>query len=170
MNPTPPGTEYWQWAPGLDPRTGPTVCVDIDGVLSDGRHRQHLVNQRPKDWPAFFRAAADDSVIDTQAHLLDQFADDRVIALVTSRPEWVRSATTRWLIDHDIRWDLLAMRPDDDGRPSPQVKSDVVEAMRAVALDPVFAIDDDPRNVLAYAEAGVPCLYVHSGYHSRSPR
>ena len=163
MAPTP---EAWQWAPGVAPRTGPTVCVDIDGVLADGRHRQHLVNRHPKDWPAFFRAAADDAVLDTQAHLLDQFAEGLVIALGTSRPEWVRSLTTRWLFEHDIRWDLLAMRPDDDRRPAPSVKSAIVDALRTAELEPVFALDDDPRNVLAYAEAGVPCLYVHSGYHS----
>ncbi len=165
-----PSPASWHWAPGVEPRTGPTICVDIDGVLSDGRHRQHFVSQHPKDWPSFFRAAADDPVIETQAHLLDQFADDRVIALVTSRPESIRSATTRWLVEADVRWDLLAMRAADDGRPSPLVKADVVAALREAELEPVFAIDDDPRNVLAYAEVGVPCLYVHSGYHQRSPR
>ena len=33
---------------------------DIDGVVADVRHRLHFLQRRPKDWPGFFAAAADD--------------------------------------------------------------------------------------------------------------
>jgi len=45
------------------------------------------------------------------------------------------------------------------------VKAAAVEQLRARDLEPVLAFDDDVRNVVAYAELGVPCVYIHSGYH-----
>src|SRR5262245_49979 len=51
--------EVWTWRQGpLAP--GPAVLVDIDGVVADAGHRLHLVERRPRDWDAFFAAAADD--------------------------------------------------------------------------------------------------------------
>ena len=41
----------------------PTIAVfDVDGVLADVRHRLHFVERRPKDWPGFFGAMADDAI------------------------------------------------------------------------------------------------------------
>ena len=47
-----------------------------------------------------------------------------------------------------------------------EIRSEAVEQLRRRRLEPVLAFDDDPRNVAAYAQLGVPCVYIHSGYHS----
>ena len=47
MSPTSPGS------PGL-------AVLDIDGTLSDTRHRLHHLRGRRRDWGAFFAAAGQD--------------------------------------------------------------------------------------------------------------
>ena len=145
--------------------SGATLCVDIDGVLADATHRQHLLNSRWRDWDGFFEAAGGDGLLAQQAVLLDTVADDHVIALVTARPAWIADITIDWLIDHDVRWDLLVMRSNSDFGASAKMKTGAVKKLRARGLTPVLALDDDARNVAAYAKLGVPCVYIHSGYH-----
>ena len=43
--------------------TRPLAVFDIDGVLADVRHRLRHVEQRPKDWDAFFAAEPDDPTL-----------------------------------------------------------------------------------------------------------
>ena len=57
------------------------------------------------------------------------------------------------------------MRSNGDYRRAPQVKTAAVVQLRAAGFDPVLAFDDDARNVAAYDRLGVPCVYIHSGYH-----
>ena len=145
--------------------TGPTLCVDIDGVLADATHRQHLLKSRWRDWDGFFEAAGGDGLLAQQAVLLETVADDHVIALVTARPAWIADITIDWLVEHDVRWDLLVMRSNSDFGASAKMKTAAVRNLRTRGLTPVLALDDDARNVAAYAKLGVPCVYIHSGYH-----
>jgi hypothetical protein len=41
------------------------AVIDIDGVLADVRHRLKYLEQRPKNWGAFFRAAPKDPPLQT---------------------------------------------------------------------------------------------------------
>ncbi len=153
----------WTWRAGRAAPPGPTVCVDIDGVLADATHRQYLLDYY--DWDSFFLAVGDDDLLEPQATLLTSLGADHVISLVTSRPQWVGDLTTTWLAKHEVRWDLLIMRSNADYRRAPQVKANAVQQLRTQGFDPVLAFDDDQRNVAAYQRQGVPCVYIHSGYH-----
>lgn len=156
----------WFWREKSDQnRTGPTLCVDIDGVLADATHRQHLLESRWRDWDSFFEAADGDALLTEQSALLDTVAADHVIALVTARPAWISDLTIAWLAEHDVRWDLLVMRSNGDFRQSPAMKTAAVEQLVTRDLEPVLAMDDDARNVAAYQRLGIPCVYIHSGYH-----
>ncbi len=153
----------WTWNEGKTLEPGPTVCVDIDGVLADATHRQYLLDYH--DWDSFFMAVGDDTVLEPQAALLELVSADHVVSLVTSRPYWVADLTIGWLQRCGLRWDLLIMRSNGDYRRAPQVKTNAVEQLRTSGFEPVLAFDDDERNVAAYERAGVPCVYIHSGYH-----
>ena len=63
------------------------AVFDIDGVLADVRHRLHHVASRPKDWDAFFGAAADDPPL-TEGLGAVATADraGHVIVYLTGRP------------------------------------------------------------------------------------
>ena len=39
------------------------------------------------------------------------------------------------------------------------------DALRAAGLDLEIAFEDDRRNVAMFRAAGVPCVYIHSGYY-----
>lgn len=144
---------------------GPTWCVDIDGVLADARHRQYLIEGQYQDWDQFFQAAGGDGLLEPQKILLDSVSSDTFIALVTARSDWIASLTVNWLIEHEVRWDLLVMRSTYDWRPSAVMKTEAVAQLRSRGFEPTLAIDDDRRNVAAYERLEIPCLYIHSGYH-----
>ncbi|MEZ5343640.1 MAG: hypothetical protein R2706_20065 [Acidimicrobiales bacterium] len=82
-------------------------------------------------------------------------ADTR-IALVTARSDWIAALTVRWLLEHDVRWDLLIMRSAYDWRPSAVMKQEAVGQLRSQGFEPTLAIDDDRRNVAAYEALHIP--------------
>ena len=42
----------------VSPQPSPLAVIDLDGVIADVRHRLHHLKAKPKDWDAFFAAAA----------------------------------------------------------------------------------------------------------------
>jgi phosphoglycolate phosphatase-like HAD superfamily hydrolase len=137
--------------------TRPIAVFDVDGVLADVRHRLHHVERRPKDWDAFFDAAADDPPLRTGVALAVESARDCDIVYVTGRPERLRTDTLRWFHRHGLPEGELAMRARRDRRPARQAKLDL---LRQVAADRVVAVvvDDDVQVCRAYEQAGYPVL------------
>ena len=154
--------EVWRWR---EEEREPAACVivDIDGVLADGAHRQHLV--KAKRWREFFDAAHGDAPIAETAVLLRLLDPAVVVVLLTGRPVRTRDATVTWLAEHGYRWDLLVMKEDDDFRRTHLSKREAVTTLRERGFTPVLALDDEPGNVDMYRVEGVPCLYIHSGYY-----
>ena len=154
------------WRAGPVP-AGPTVVFDVDGVLSDATHRQHFLEGPGMYWDSFFSACGEDPLIVETARagqLLD--ASYRVV-LLTARPIRVRPQTLRWLTDHAdaVRWDLLIMRDEDDWGSSRSYKAGVLRDLQGLGFDVQLALEDDPRNVEMFRKAGVPTIYIHSGYY-----
>lgn len=76
------------------------VCMDIDGVLcEDPQMRQRMGERQYLD----FLKNAIPKIIPTQ----------KVGALVTGRREKYRKQTEMWLYNHNVRYDILIMMPDD---------------------------------------------------------
>ena len=159
-----PERAHWWWraAPSKLRRA---VVVDIDGVLADAQGRQHHLSWDRRDWDAFFDACGDDPVVDEVRTLLALLDVSLVVLLVTARPLRVRDLTLSWLEDHGLRWDLLVMRPAEEHAPAVVFKRDEVDGLRDEGFVLELALEDDPRNRDMYQAAGVPCLYVHSGYY-----
>jgi len=139
---------------------------DIDGVLADASHRQHLLDGWG-DWDRFFDACGGDGLLSDQAALTQALHHDWLVVLLTSRPMWVQFQTVGWLerYDAEIGWDLLIMRPDRDWRSSASFKRDEVRGLVAAGYEVRLTLDDDRRNVAAFRNEGLPCIYIHSGYH-----
>src|SRR6185437_10347002 len=80
--------EHWTWhTEPIGP--GRAVVVDIDGVLSDARTRQHYLESPRQDWRAFFDACGEDPVIEEVQALLDLLDPELHIILLTARPHRV---------------------------------------------------------------------------------
>jgi phosphoglycolate phosphatase-like HAD superfamily hydrolase len=131
------------------------VVFDIDGVLADATHRQHLVQQRPKDWAGFFAAVGDDPVIDAGRKRLLTEAVDHEIVLVSGRPEHTRADTVAWLERNGFGPLQLILRNDNDHRRAAVAKLDLVESLGAPGQI-TRVIDDDESVVKALADKGYP--------------
>jgi hypothetical protein len=156
----------WRWR-GMPHDGGPAVVFDIDGVLADAGHRQDILfaGGKRKNWKAFFDAAGDDAVIEEVARATELIDRDLCVVLLTARPTTIQRITVTWLQQHDLRWDLLVMRPEGDFRSSPDAKRMAVHELRAAGFDLRLAFDDDRRNVDMFHDEGIPCIYIHSGYY-----
>jgi hypothetical protein len=156
----------WRWRDGPVDAPRPVAVFDLDGVLSDAAGRQHFLDgQGREDWKAFFAACGDDPLVEDVHRLLELLHPGLAVVLLTARPLTVRPQTLAWLERYRVRWDLLVMRPDGDYQPSLSFKQKVVEQLRSRRLDLRIAFEDDRRNVAMFRAAGVPCVYIHSGYY-----
>ncbi len=154
----------WRVRTGPVP-TGRVVIFDLDGVLSDAATRQHFVEGGRRDWDAFFEACGDDTVIEEVACLLELLDPALPVVLLTGRPVRVQPQTLAWLDRYGLRWDLLVMRDVGDYEAARGFKRRSVDELRALGLLPVLTFEDDRRNVEMFRAAGIPCVYIHSGYY-----
>jgi len=157
--------DNWTWA--AEPvQPGPCVLVDVDGVIANGWHRQHFLQNGKKDWKNFFANAFDDSPIEGSVALTQQFDQRTSVVLLTARPHSLHTITVEWVREHGHRWDVLIMRGRSDTRQSsPDFKKRSVAELRARDFVPQIAIDDDQRNIDMFRSLDIPALYFHSGYY-----
>lgn len=138
------------------------VICDIDGTLSDSRHREHHLAKSPADWEAFFQECDKDLVIvPVQRAIHALWMSGNTITLVSGRPERIRSKTSVWLDDNAIPHVHLLLRADDDHRPSHVTKRDMIIKHVTTALHPsetVLAIDNSEADCAMYRELGIPTM------------
>jgi hypothetical protein len=129
------------------------IAFDIDGVLADAGHREHHLGSRPKDWTAFFDAAAQDEVIEAgRTALLQAWRHDQVV-LVSGRPERLRTLTQVWLARHGFPSLDIHLRADGDHRPAQVVKSEILAALGGPAV--VTRVhEDDPKVMMVLVQHG----------------
>lgn len=120
------------------------ILVDMDGTLSNGEHRLHYINTKPKNWPAFFMAGAYDEPFPAIHRLvMDNAKIGRKIVIFTARPESNREITEMWLKEYGIPFHSVMMRKNKDYRPDFIVKHEMLlEAIMIHGGTPMFAIDD----------------------------
>ena len=161
--------DNWHFREGA-PAGGPLVILDLDGVISNASHRQHFLRGARKDFDGFFTAAGLDPPYETGLALAASIADDHAVAVLTARPNYVFDMTRSWLAAHDVRHDLLILRPES-GRGSHGFSADFkrheLSRLRAAGYEVALAVDDDERIIEMYRSEDVFALYVHSGYYER---
>ena len=159
--------DHWVWH-GEEVDPGGAVVFDLDGVLANADHRQHLLTPKPgqrKDWKRFFERAGDDALIEEVARLTLLLDSSLQRVLLTARPTTIKDITVAWLDRFHLAWDLLVMRPAGRYEPSPVAKKAAVDELRGFGFELLLAFDDDRRNVDMFHAAGIPCIYIHSGYY-----
>ncbi|MBU6243716.1 MAG: hypothetical protein KGP12_00735 [Actinomycetales bacterium] len=135
------------------------IVFDIDGVLSDARHREHHLAGRPRDWAAFFAAADQDTVIEAGRVAVLEAMSGAEVVLVSGRPERLRSVTVDWLARHGFPPLALHLRSDSDRRPAPVVKAAILDQLGGPAI--VTEVhDDDAAVVEALRQAGYAVVHV----------
>ena len=157
-----PENWWWRGEPLMPARA---AVFDVDGVLADATHRQHLVTGHRRNWPLFFDLCGKDGLIEEVANIAQLLDPMLTIVLCTARPSSVAPETLEWLARHDVRWDLLIMREWGDYNLARDFKQYTVHELRAYGFELAMAVEDDPRNKAMFDAEGIPCVYIHSGYH-----
>ena len=133
------------------------AVVDVDGVLADVRHRLHHVNQRPKDWAAFFAAAPGDPVLDVGRETVRRLAEVYDVVYLSGRPERYRDDTLAWFARHELPKGDLLLRRAGDHRPARVTKIEAMDRLSERAPIAVL-VDDDPLVCEAARAAGYDVL------------
>ncbi len=124
------------------------VLVDIDGTLSNPRHRlRHVTKGGRKDWPAFFASCDQDPPVEAVVRWTRALFSTFTVALVSGRPmDLTGGKTLWWLAHHGVPYHFLFMRRGRDRRPDTEVKqeilNDILQTLPAERI--AFAIDDRP--------------------------
>ena len=143
-----------------------TIICDIDGTLSDCSHRLHFLEN--KDWESFFAAAPQDTLNQWCFGLLENLQGQYHIVFVTGRPERTRSQTEQWMIDHEVPYYHIYMRPDflPNGKPDHRQDFEVKRELYERYLkdkDIAFVIDDRNQVVDEWRRLGLVCLQCADG-------
>ena len=121
----------------------PIVIFDMDGTLSDGRRREHLIQgPGPKNWEAYFSRMRFDDPVEITTNWARALSEDHTICIVSGRPDTYQSQTIWWLENYNIPFDFLFMRRNSDKRPDTQVKAEILSFMPKDRI--AFAVDDRP--------------------------
>ena len=131
---------------------GVVIC-DIDGCIADSRWRDDRA----------YHQLSGDKPVETVIKIVNLLASEpcyNTVILITGRPNACRMATIGWLTSHDVRWDYLLMRPDDDHAPSADLKLRLMKES-ARGTEVILIIEDRLDCVDALKCLGKPVLQVH---------
>lgn len=137
------------------------ALVDMDGTLSDCRHREHSIQGKRKNWPAFFRGMGEDPPNAAIVELTRRLAADHEIVIVTGRPQEYLSETIDWLTRHAIAPAEIWMRRAGDHRRDDIVKREVLDQLPRERI--AFVLDDRPHVCDMWERAGIICHRVVQG-------
>ncbi|WP_240135721.1 phosphatase domain-containing protein [Streptomyces sp. MUM 178J] len=129
----------------------PLAVFDLDGTLSDARHRQRFLERRPRDWNAFFSAAPADPPLPQGVAMCRAAAEECEVVYLTGRPERCRADAVAWIRARELPEGRLYMRGDDDRRPARRTKLEVLRTLgrgreiRMLVDDDELVCDDAER-------------------------
>lgn len=139
------------------------IIWDLDGTLSDGTHRIHLLPTKDygntKSWEAFNLASGDDTPFQDNIDLMNSLRYCGFdIVILTGRSDIAREITEKWLDDHGCHYDALIMRPFDDHRRDIDFKR---EELEAIGIDNILCAFDDAEHVVKFMRSlGITCHQV----------
>lgn len=103
-----------------DPDLDFVVVCDLDGTLTKGPK-----DRSPYDW----KRVGNDDINLGVAHVLDavRVINYAKVFIFSGRDSVCRPETEEWLERHDIEYDLLAMRGEDDNRSDEDIKAEFID-------------------------------------------
>lgn len=128
------------------------VIVDLDGTLSDGSHRLHLLPTKDlhltESWSEFNRAAQFDAPIQNTIDIVNGlWVSGFSVVILTGRSDEVETETIMWLDKHRVKYDYMIMRRASDNRKDTIIKEEV---LRAIGLENIVCAFDDSPSVIPF--------------------
>jgi len=140
---------------------------DLDGTLAETGHRQHFLEQQPRDWAGFFAAADQDPPLAEGLRLALEAAATCEVVYLTGRPERCRRDTLAWLARHGLPEGRLWMRGNADRRPARTTKLEVLRDLGRGG-EVRMLVDDDALVCDAAERAGFRVVRAHWASTSQS--
>lgn len=152
------------------------VISDIDGVLLDARHRDHLMPlsglmHHNDNWLEHQRAINDtpDPVLHLNCHVVKALAVMHPLVLLSSRMDLARPGTLRDINGCGLSPYGIWLRPDDchstPGEFKVQTIADILRVTAFVDVQCVIFIDDAKSNIEAVKQAYQAGKYGHVEMH-----
>lgn len=143
--------ELWGNTYHVSASKGIVIC-DLDGTLSDGTHRLHLLPTKDlhltESWSAFNGAAIGDSPIQNTIDIVNGlWVSGFGVIILTGRSDEVETDTTIWLDRYRVKYDYMIMRRATDNRKDTVIKEEV---LRAIGLKNITCAFDDSPNVIKH--------------------
>lgn len=137
------------------------VIIDLDSTLANNDHRKHFVENKPKDFDAFYAGIPQDKVNEWCEKIMEAMeCVDFKILLVTGRegnPK-VKQDTLDWLSNNCICYDDIFFRKEKDYRPDTVVKEEIYKEHIEPNYNILFCVDDRPSVVRMWRSLGLTCL------------
>jgi len=149
-----------------DYRHDKIVIFDLDGTLALIDKRRDLATKNGKmNWNVFFNPdnidldTPNQAVID-MANML--YSQDYIIYILSGRSDKTQDATIAWLDKHNVNYDLLIMRPQNQLY---KKDSDLKQSwLDTIGKDRVSMVFDDRNQVVdMWRQNGLPTFQVADG-------
>lgn len=150
------------------------AIFDLDGTLALNEHRQHFLEETPKNWKAFNEACVDDNPNWPVIKLFDYMRYTGKAYIFSGRSNDVVEETVHWFNKHGIEGitrETLRMRESGDFRDDRIVKKEMFNDLLddlsrnyVYDLTEDFIIFDDRQKVVdMWREMGLVCCQVAPG-------
>lgn len=152
----------------VNPAKSKAIVFDLDGCLSDGKHRLHLLpafedRGNTHAWVDFNMAADKDEPIQDNIDLLNILSLTHRIIILTGRGAVAKDITVEWLDKHGVKFDNLIMRGQDDHRRDVDFKESILSPMK----EHIICCFDDLEHVAKHIRGlGITC---HLTTHYEAP-
>lgn len=138
-------------APTIDKNLPTAIICDLDGTLC-------LFDGNPYD-----RDFSKDKANKVVQDILDTLESDITLIIVSGRNGKFVEVTRQWLEDHNIPYDHLYMRKEDDMRKDVIIKQEIYENHIKGKYNIKFVLDDRNQVVDFWRSQGLTCLQVADG-------
>lgn len=153
------------------------AIFDLDGTLALTEHRQHFLEETPKNWEAFNAACVDDLPNEPVIKIFQTLNISiwNTVYILSGRSEDVRQETIKWLIKYELikpwetRTKQLHMRKSGDFRDDTIIKKEIFEneiwdkLSFKIPLSNFIVFEDRQKVVDMWREMGLTCCQVAPG-------
>lgn len=144
------------------------VIVDLDGTIFDLSHRLHFIQNKPTNWPAFFRAAdKDEPITDVLEVLYSLLAAGYHLVFITGRSDMIEDITRVAIEQVELGSEVeLYMRKEGDHREDSIVKLELLNRAfpEPEDKDTILGIFEDRQQVVdMYRAQGLRVFQVAAG-------
>lgn len=135
------------------------VVFDLDGTLVDTmKYEKHHKHHHP-DFAKEARKA--DPIKKNIKKLQNKEGNGNSIVILTARSAHYKGETEEWLDKHDVKYDKLIMRPENDSKTKDaDLKEHLLKSEILPKYDVIKAYDDRKKNVRMFREHDIPAKRV----------